>query len=86
MPYSSPIEDTQFILENLLPPHNELDTSTIEAVLGEAGKLADNYLAPLNHYGDKNNPILRQDHEVETPKGFSKAFSEIAKGGWSGIL
>ena len=43
MPYSSPIEDTQFILENLLPPHNELDTSTIEAVLGEAGKLADNF-------------------------------------------
>ena len=85
MPYSSPIEDTQFILENLLPPHNELDTSTIEAVLGEAGKLADNYLAPLNHYGDKNNPILRQDHEVETPKGFSKAFSEIAKGGWIGV-
>ena len=85
MPYSSPIEDTQFILENLLPPHNELDTSTIEAVLGEAGKLADNFLAPLNHFGDKNNPVLRQDHEIETPKGFSKAFSEIAKGGWIGV-
>ncbi len=85
MAYKSPIEDTQFILENLLPPHNELDNSTIDAVLGEAGKLADNFLAPLNHYGDKNNPILRQDHEVETPKGFSNAFSEIAKGGWIGV-
>jgi alkylation response protein AidB-like acyl-CoA dehydrogenase len=85
MAYKSPIEDTQFILENLLPPHNQLDNSTIDAVLGEAGKLADNFLAPLNHYGDKNNPILRQDHEVETPKGFSNAFSEIAKGGWIGV-
>ncbi len=85
MAYKSPIEDTQFILENLLPPHNELDNSTIDAVLAEAGKLADNFLAPLNHYGDKNNPILRQDHEVETPKGFSNAFSEIAKGGWIGV-
>lgn len=85
MAYKSPIEDTQFILENLLPPHNELDNSTIDAVLEEAGKLADNFLAPLNHYGDKNNPILRQDHEVETPKGFSNAFSEIAKGGWIGV-
>ncbi|MDC1194641.1 acyl-CoA dehydrogenase [Pseudomonadota bacterium] len=85
MPYSSPLEDTKFVLENLLPPHNDLDDTTIDAVLSEAGKLADNYLAPLNHFGDKNNPVLRQDHEVETPNGFSHAFKEIAKGGWIGV-
>ena len=85
MPYSSPLEDTKFVLENLLPPHNDLDDTTIDAVLNEASKLADNYLAPLNHFGDKNNPVLRQDHEVETPKGFSHAFKEIAKGGWIGV-
>ena len=85
MPYTSPLEDTKFVLENLLPAHNDLDETTIDAVLSEAGKLADNYLAPLNHFGDKNNPTLRQDHEVETPKGFSNAFSQIAKGGWIGV-
>ncbi|MDC0092690.1 acyl-CoA dehydrogenase [Alphaproteobacteria bacterium] len=85
MPYSSPLEDTKFVLENLLPAHDDLDDSTIDAVLSEAGKLADNYLAPLNHFGDKNNPVLRQDHEVETPNGFSNAFKEIAKGGWIGV-
>ena len=85
MPYTSPLEDTKFVLENLLPAHNDLDETTIDAVLSEAAKLADNYLAPLNHFGDKNNPILRQDHEVETPEGFSNAFSEIAKGGWIGV-
>ena len=85
MPYTSPLEDTKFVLENLLPAHDDLDETTIDAVLSEAGKLADNYLAPLNHFGDKNNPTLRQDHEVETPKGFSKAFSQIAKGGWIGV-
>ena len=85
MPYSSPLEDTKFVLENLLQPHNDLDDTTIDAVLSEAGKLADNYLAPLNHFGDKNNPVLRQDHEVETPNGFSHAFKEIAKGGWIGV-
>ncbi|MDC1356900.1 acyl-CoA dehydrogenase [Pseudomonadota bacterium] len=85
MPYSSPLEDTKFVLENLLPPHSDLDNTTIDAVLSEAGKLADNYLAPLNHFGDKNNPVLRQDHEVETPNGFSHAFKEIAKGGWIGV-
>jgi len=85
MPYMSPLEDTKFVLENLLPAHDDLDETTIDAVLSEAGKLADNYLAPLNHFGDKNNPTLRQDHEVETPKGFSNAFSQIAKGGWIGV-
>ena len=85
MPYTSPLEDTKFVLENLLPAHDDLDETTIDAVLSEAGKLADNYLAPLNHFGDKNNPTLRQDHEVETPKGFSNAFSQIAKGGWIGV-
>ena len=85
MPYTSPLEDTKFVLENLLPAHDDLDDTTIDAVLSEAGKLADNYLAPLNHFGDKNNPTLRQDHEVETPKGFSNAFSQIAKGGWIGV-
>ena len=85
MGYTSPLEDTKFVLENLLPAHEDLDDTTIDAVLSEAGKLADNYLAPLNHFGDKNNPILRQDHEVETPEGFSHAFSEIAKGGWIGV-
>ncbi len=85
MPYTSPLEDTKFVLENLLPAHDDLDENTIDAVLSEAGKLADNYLAPLNHFGDKNNPTLRQDHEVETPKGFSNAFSQIAKGGWIGV-
>ena len=85
MPYTSPLEDTKFVLENLLPSHNDLDGDTIDAVLSEAGKLADNYLAPLNHFGDKNNPVLRQDNEVQTPEGFSKAFLEIAKGGWIGV-
>jgi alkylation response protein AidB-like acyl-CoA dehydrogenase len=85
MAYMSPLQDTKFILENLLPPHIDLDNSTIEAVLSEAGKLADNQLAPLNHFGDKNNPVLRQDNEVQTPEGFSEAFSRIAEGGWIGV-
>ena len=47
MGYTSPLEDTKFVLENLLPAHEDLDDTTIDAVLSEAGKLADNYLACL---------------------------------------
>ena len=33
MPYTSPLEDTKFVLENLLPAHDDLDETTIDAVL-----------------------------------------------------
>ena len=31
MPYTSPLEDTKFVLENLLPAHDDLDETTIDA-------------------------------------------------------
>lgn len=36
MGYTSPLEDTKFVLENLLPAHEDLDDTTIDAVLSEA--------------------------------------------------
>ena len=85
MAYISPIKDTKFILENLLDSQTEIDSETIDAVLEEAGKLADENLAPLYHSGDKNPPKLRQDHEVETSPGFKEGFKALASGGWIGV-
>ena len=85
MSYISPIKDTRFILENLLESHAEIEKDTIEAVLEEAGKLANDQIAPLNHSGDKNPPKLRQDHEVETSPGFKEGFQAVASGGWIGV-
>ena len=85
MSYISPIKDTKFILENLLENKTEIESETIDAVLEEAGKLANENLAPLYHSGDINPPKLRQDHEVETSPGFKEGFKAVASGGWIGV-
>ena len=85
MNYNSPIKDTKFVLENLLESQSDLDTETIDAVLNEAGKFANENLAPLYHSGDKNPPKLRQDYEVETSPGYKEAYKSLAAGGWVGF-
>ena len=85
MSYISPIKDTKFILENLLENKTEIESETIDAVLEEAGKLANENLAPLYHSGDIKPPKLRQDHEVETSPGFKEGFKAVASGGWIGV-
>ena len=85
MSYISPIKDTKFILENLLERSTLIESETIDAVLKEAGKLANDNLAPLYYSGDKNPPKLRQDHEVVTSPGFKEGFKAVASGGWIGV-
>ena len=74
MPYTSPLEDTKFVLENLLPSHNDLDEDTIDAVLSEAGKLADNYLAPLNHLEIKTTPFSDKIMKFRRLRDLAKLF------------
>ncbi len=85
MVYISPVKDTKFILENLLSNPDSIENDLMNSILEEAGRLADENLAPLNHEGDKNPPKLRQNNEVETSPGFKDAFKKIASGGWIGV-
>jgi len=85
MNYVSPVKDTKFVLENLLNNPSAIENDLMNSILEEAGKLANENLAPLNHEGDKNPPKLRQDNEVETSPGFKNAFKKIASGGWIGV-
>ena len=59
--FTSPTKDLQFVLHDLLkvseqdiPGFADLDRDFTGAVLEEAGKVADNILAPLNAVGDKS--------------------------------
>ena len=85
MEYKAPIKDTKFVLENLLSNNEEIEKEILNTVLQEAGKIAENDIAPLNHLGDKNPPVLRQDNQVETSPGFKNAFAKVAHGGWIGV-
>lgn len=93
MTYRAPVEDALFILENVVDYDRvcasdkfaEADFVTVAAVLQEAGKLSSDVIAPLNRGGDLTPARLDGD-VVRTSPGFGAAFTEIAEGGWIGML
>ena len=89
--YTAPTKDMQFILHDMLkatetgiPGYDDLDRDFTAAILGEAGKLATDVLAPLNASGDAEGCRL-ENGIVYTPKGFKAAFEAVKEGGWNGL-
>ncbi len=83
--YNPPVQDMHFLLTEVLGfAHDELDSETIEAVLGEAAKLASEVLAPLNKVGDENGAKLDGD-AVTTAPGFKDAYQQYCEGGWNAV-
>ena len=89
--YSPPLRDLDFLLHEVfrvsrlgLAGYDGLDRDTTAAVLGEAGRIAAEVLAPLNAIGDRVGCRLEQGGVV-TPPGFREAYAAIADGGWIGV-
>ncbi|KAF0674527.1 acyl-CoA dehydrogenase C-terminal domain-containing protein [Profundibacterium mesophilum] len=89
--YSAPVKDMQFILHDVLavstsdiPGYDDLDAEFTGAILGEAGKISENVLAPLNPVGDAEGCTL-ENGVVRTPTGFKKAYEQMCEGGWTGL-
>ena len=55
-----------------------------DAALDEAGRLAAEVLAPLNHTGDQQASVL-ENGVVRTPAGFREAYRQFVDGGWNGL-
>lgn len=92
MSYRAPIKDMLFTLQHLahlprvvtLPPFDEFDLETVEAVLGESARLCEQEIAPLNASGDRK-PAQWSDGGVVASPGFQQAFRLFADGGWQGL-
>ncbi len=89
--YIAPVKDMQFILHDVLkaseaaiPGYADLDRDFTQAILDEAGKLAEGVLAPLNAVGDTEGCRL-ENGVVYTPTGFKAAFEQVKDGGWNGL-
>jgi acyl-CoA dehydrogenase len=89
--YTAPTRDMQFLLHDVLnvsasdiPGYDELDRDFTAAILGEAGKIAAEVLAPLNPVGDREGCTL-ENGVVRTPTGFKAAFDTVREGGWTAL-
>ena len=92
MTYAAPLADMRFVLEEVagldgiaqLPGYEPASPDLVEAILGEAGKLAEGVLAPLNQPADRIGSVL-ENGVVRTPPGCREAYARYVEGGWNGL-
>ncbi|MGL5734755.1 MAG: acyl-CoA dehydrogenase [Beijerinckiaceae bacterium] len=91
MSFRAPVEDIAFTLRQTglaaaieRGLHGDLSMDLVEAVLTEAGKVADTMLAPLNAVGDKTG-LKFSNGAVQTPPGWAQAYRDWCEGGWNGL-
>jgi len=91
--YKAPLEDYQFVLDRVigfdalmaLIGNDDVNQELADAVLEEAGKLAGDVIAPLNHSGDIAGAKRQDDGKVITPDGFCDAYAAMGQGGWTAM-
>ncbi|HET8707456.1 MAG TPA: acyl-CoA dehydrogenase C-terminal domain-containing protein [Pseudomonadales bacterium] len=91
--YKAPLRDMQFVLHEVLNAEahykrlygsDDVNRETIDAILEQAAKFAENELAPLNRSGDEEGCEIK-DGVVTTPKGFKEAYAKYVENGWSSL-
>ncbi|MDD9970329.1 MAG: acyl-CoA dehydrogenase C-terminal domain-containing protein [Myxococcales bacterium] len=91
--YKAPLRDMRFVMQELLeiekhyaslPGAEDLNGEMIDAILGEAAKVAEQVLAPLNRSGDEEGCTWSEDG-VATPKGFKEAYRQYCEAGLSSM-
>lgn len=91
--YKAPVEDVLFVLNDVLrmdrysnlAGFGDATPDVVEAVLGEAAKLCEEIVAPLNGVGDREGCRRHADGSVTTPTGFKAAYDAFREGGWMGL-
>jgi acyl-CoA dehydrogenase len=91
--YKAPIDTTKFILNDVLDYSKyshlagfaDLSQDLLDAVLGEAAKLAEHVFHPTNQDGDHSGCVRNNDGSVRTPPSFKSAYQHYNAGGWLGL-
>ena len=92
MPYKAPLDEYQFLFDHILgfskvtqtDRFTETTPDLVSAILGEAGKLCEEVLAPVQRAGDQH-PAVLENGVVRTSPGYAEAYNAIAEGGWVSI-
>ncbi|MGA0371519.1 MAG: acyl-CoA dehydrogenase family protein, partial [Paracoccaceae bacterium] len=92
MPYKAPLDEYQFLFDHVVgfskvtqtDRFTETTPDLVSAILGEAGKLCEEVLAPVQRAGDQH-PAVLENGVVRTSPGYAEAYNAIAEGGWVSI-
>ncbi len=91
--YKAPLRDIRFVLHELLevekhyarlPGGADLNEELVDAMLGEAAKLIETVVAPLNRSGDEEGCTWSAEG-VRTPKGFKAAYKQYCDAGFTSL-
>ncbi len=90
--YKAPINDIIFAYDvldsynvlNKIEKFKDFGLDTLEPIVEECAKFAEEVLAPINSIGDKNGAIF-DEGIVKMPLGFKEAYEKFTKAGWSSI-
>ncbi|MBP6681917.1 MAG: acyl-CoA dehydrogenase [Halioglobus sp.] len=93
--YRAPLEDMQFVIDELCDIETSLGSlpgfaetgagpELTTALLDESARLCGEVLAPLRRVGDEH-PASCADGAVTLSPGYADAFRQLAAGGWLGI-
>ncbi len=91
--YTAPLRDMRFVMFELLdaertlkalPNHADVDAETINAILEEAAKFAEQVAFPLNQVGDREGCKI-DGGVVTTPTGFKEAYRRFVEDGWPAL-
>lgn len=92
MTFRAATAEYEFILKSIIgfdqvsqtERFNEATPDLVSAILGEAGRLCDDVMAPLQRGSDLEGARL-ENGVVRTSPGFADGFKAIAEGGWVGM-
>ena len=90
--YRAPLDDVRFTLDHVvplatlasLPAFTHADGDTLAALLEEAGRFAEEVVAPTNRDGDREGARIA-DGGVVTPASFHAAYERYVASGWGAM-
>ena len=90
--YQAPLRDMQFAINelaaletlNTLPGFEEATPDMVEAILEQAGVLANEVFSPINYSGNEHGTHI-ENGKVVSPPGFKEAYQQFVENGWQGI-